>query len=295
MITTLLTGNFGNNLAGIISSKCIAKDLGYEWGVNPSPKYDYHNGMVQTYFLDIDYGIVPNNIHHEYYEKEIRYNHNGDNVDVRIFDKDVYNIKDNTVLLGGCWQSYSYFKNHLSDIKNWIKIKKEYSEDYERRMLENNIILDKNTCVINFRGGEYRGYCNLIIRPKYYHDCMNIMLEQNSHMKFIIITDDVNCANHFIPGVPAYHFDIGMDYYIINQANYVILSNSSFPIFSAILNDNAKRILAPKYWARHNVSTGYWAIGDQYYPQFDYVDRDGKIQKYIDVKYEAETWRKYNL
>ena len=57
MITAFLTGNFGNNLAGIISSKCIAKDLGYEWGVDPSPKYDYHNGIIQTDFFDLDYGM----------------------------------------------------------------------------------------------------------------------------------------------------------------------------------------------------------------------------------------------
>ena len=109
MITSFLTGNFGNNLFGIVSSKCIAKELNFEWGVDPRPQYDYHNGMVQTEFLDIDYGKFPENISHEYTERCIRYNHDGDNTDIRTFDPGVYNIKDNTRLLGGVWQSPKYF------------------------------------------------------------------------------------------------------------------------------------------------------------------------------------------
>lgn len=290
MITAFLTGNFGNNLAGIVSSKCIAKDLGYEWGVNPSPKYDYHNGMIQTYFLDLDYGKFPENIQHEYYEKEIRYNHDGDNVDIRMFDKNVYNIQDNTILLGGVWQSYGYFKNHLNEVKSWLKIKKEYKEEYEQRLKEKDIIIDENVCVINFRGGEYRSCSRLIVRREYYLDAIDEMLKINPKMKFIIITDDVQCANQFLPEIPAYHFDIGMDYYILHNSVYSILSNSSFPIFASITNDKSNKILAPKYWARHNVSNGYWAIGDQYYPQFEYIDREGNIQTYEQVKLESENW-----
>lgn len=294
MITSFLTGNFGNNLAGIISSKCIAKDLGFEWGVDPRPKFDYHNRMIQTYFLNIDYGKFPENIQHEYYEKEIRYNHNGDNVDIRVFDKDVYEIKDNTVLMGGCWQSFRYFENYLGDIKQWVKIKDQYIHEYDRRLIETGIGLDENTCVINFRGGEYSYHSNVIIRPQYYQHAMSIIKKHNPNVKFIIVTDDVECANRFIPGIPAYHFDIGMDYYIINNAYYVILSNSSFPIFAGILNEKAQKILAPKYWGRHNVSIGYWSVGDEYYPQFEYVDRDGILQSYVSVKLEAELWRKDN-
>jgi len=294
LITAFLTGNFGNNLAGIVSSKCIAKDLGYEWGVNPSPKYDYHNGMIQTYFLDLDYGKFPENIQHEYYEKEIRYNHDGDNVDVRVFDENVYKIKDNTILLGGVWQSYGYYEKHMSDVKKWLQIKEEYIKEYERRLAENNITLDENLCVINFRGGEYRSYSRLIVRKEYYLDSIYEMMNVNKKMKFIIITDDIACVNLYLPEIPAHHFDIGMDYYILNNCQYSILSNSSFPIFAALTNEKSKQILAPKYWARHNVSNGYWAIGDQYYPKFKYVDREGKIETYDEVKKQAEDWFVYS-
>lgn len=294
MITAFLTGNFGNNLFGIVASKCIALDLGYEWGVDPRPQYDYYNGMVQTHFLDLDYGKFPEGITDTYEEICIRYNHNGDNTDIRTFDKNVYAISDNTKLLGGVWQSDKYFRHHMEKVYDWLKIKQEYVAEYTNRLSESGIVLDDNTCVMNFRGGEYKWHPRLIIGAKYYHDCMLIMLEENPNMKFVIITDDVAGANQYVPGIPAYHFDIGMDYFIINSAKYCILSNSSFPIFAAITNKRSKKILAPEYWARHNVSTGYWATGDQYYPEFEYVSREGIVKSYDTVKLEAENWRAIN-
>lgn len=294
MITAFLTGNFGNNLAGIISSKCIAKDLGYEWGVDPSPKYDYHNGAIQTDFLDIDYGHFPHNIKNDYEEKIVRYNHLGDSVDIRVFDDNVYNISDNTRLLGGVWQSPDYYWKHLSDIKYWLTYKKDFEKLAIETLEKNNIILDENTCVINFRGGEYSNYSSLILHPNYYQNAIKEMKKLNPNMNFLIVSDDPTTASRFIPGHRIVHFSIGIDYYIINKSKYLILSNSSFPIFSALTNENLIKLIAPKYWARHNVSNGYWAIGDQYYPGWSYMNREGFLETYEEVKKQAEQWRKEN-
>jgi hypothetical protein len=43
--------------------------------------------------------------------------------------------------------------------------------------------------------------------------------------------------------------------------------------WAAWLNKNVNEIIAPKYWARHNVSDGYWATGDSYTRGFTYMDR----------------------
>jgi hypothetical protein len=87
--------------------------------------------------------------------------------------------------------------------------------------------------------------------------------------------------------IPSLHDEIGFDFYVINKAKYVILSNSSFGLWAAWLNKEANLIIAPKYWARHNTSDGYWAIGDQYYRCFTYMDRDGQLCSYNQCKKEA--------
>lgn len=292
MITAYLTGNFGNNLFGIVSSLGIAKTLNYEWGVNPRPEYDYHNGMIQTDFLDINYGKFPDNIQHEYTERCIRHNHDGDNTDIRTFDKNVYSIQDNTRLLGGVWQSYRYFSNlNLFDL---LKIKQNTIDETNNILKSHNIELDDDTCLINFRGGEYRNYSRLIVDAKYYHDAIKHMKRINEKMKFVIITDDIHTANSFLPGIPAYHFSIAVDYTMINQARYLILSNSSFPVFAALTNKVIMKTIAPKYWARHNVSTGYWATSQNIYPGFTYLDRDGKHFGFLECDYECEQWMKNN-
>ena len=114
------------------------------------------------------------------------------------------------------------------------------------------------------------------------------MLNINPNIKFLLITDDIECAKKYMPfDIPSLHDEIGFDFYVINKAKYVILSNSSFGLWAAWLNKEANLIIAPKYWAKHNTSDGYWAIGDQYYRCFTYMDRDGQLCSYNQCKEEA--------
>lgn len=284
MITTKLTGNLGNHISYYVSTRAIAEKLGYAWGFNPTPSYDYYNGERQMDFMKIDYGEFPNNITNEYKELEFRYNHSGDNVDVRPFDKDVFNIADNTELFG-VFQAPEYFYDRIEDIKQWLSIKKEIID--ESKSL---VSLDEDTCLINFRGGEYKHHPNLIIRAEYYHMCINSMREINPNMKFVIITDDVECASQYLPGFSIYHFSIAIDYALMNQTKYAILSNSSFPIFAILTNENIKKVIAPYCWARWNSSEGYWATAQNIYPGWGYLDRDGVVKGYEQCKAEATDW-----
>jgi hypothetical protein len=113
-------------------------------------------------------------------------------------------------------------------------------------------------------------------------------------MKFIVITDDVKSAKNYIGDYPCYHVDIGFDFYAINIAKYIILSNSSFGWWAAWLNKKCNLIIAPKYWSRHNVSNGYWSLGDQYTRGFMYMDRNGILSDYETCKSEAIDFYKMN-
>ena len=150
------------------------------------------------------------------------------------------------------------------------------------------IVLDENLCVINFRGGEYRGLSAVLLRKEYWKDSINHMLSINPNMNFLVITDDVECARYFMPfEIPTLHIDIGFDFYVVNQAKWVILSNSTFGWWAAWLNQKTNKIIAPKYWARHNVSDGYWSTGDSYTSCFTYIDRDGNLYDFDTCKNEA--------
>jgi hypothetical protein len=306
MITATMTGNFGNHMWNYVLCRLVGEKLGYEWGVSPIPTHDYHNGMNQMYFLDIDYGkevkkIGINNktlnvyegIPNEYYDIKKSHIYNGDECCINMYDPNVFNIQDNT-MIHLISQSEDYLVDRKDEIYSWFKIKDEYKIQYETKLSELNINLDDDTCVINFRGGEYRGIANLICRREYWTDSINHMISVNPNMKFIIVTDDVECAKHFVGDYPCYHGDIGFDFYVINQSKYTILSNSSFGWWAAWLNDKSKLTIAPKYWSRHNISNGYWSLGDQYVRSFMYMSREGQLQNYEECKQESLEFYKNN-
>jgi hypothetical protein len=216
-----------------------------------------------------------------------------------MLNESLYSIEDNTIMIGhngakgGIYQSEDYLIDRKEDVKKWFEIKQESKEHYDKLLSDMGITLDDNLCVINFRGGEYRSIPNVLLRKEYWKNAIDHMLSVNINMKFLLITDDVQCANSFMPfPIKTIHVDVGFDYYVVNQARWLIISNSTFGWWAAWLNDKAYKIIAPKYWARHNVSDGYWATGDAYTRGFTYMDREGRTFGYDECKEEAIAYYK---
>ena len=299
MITTNLTGNIGNHMWQYAVCRTIAEKLGYKWGISPNPSHDYFNGQSQMTFMDVYFGEQVNGIVNEFHETWRTIQH-VDNVNITTLDKNLYKIKDNTIMLGhngakgGIYQSEDYIIDRKEDIIKWFKINDNSKFEFEKKLSEMNIVLDENTCVINFRGGEYRGIPNVLLRQKYWSDSINHMLTLNQNMKFLLVTDDIQCAKAFMPfDIPAIHINVGFDFYVVNQAKWLIISNSTFGWWAAWLNQKVNKIIAPKYWARHNVSDGYWATGDAYTRCFTYIDREGNLSDYETCKNEAIKYYEY--
>jgi hypothetical protein len=297
MIASNIGGNLGNHMWHYVICRAVAQKLGYEWGVDKVPMRgtDYFNGMNQMYFMNVDFGKEITGIENTYNDLKKTHIHLGQEYWFNFFDEGVFNIKDNT-LIQLISQSEDYFYDIRNDVLKWFEINSEYEENYNNKISELGFNLDDDTCIINFRGGEYKGIPNLIVRREYWIDSVNHMLTLNPNMKFVIITDDPDCARSYIGNYPCHHVDIGFDFFCVNKAKHVILSNSSFGWWAAWLNTDSKLTIAPKYWCVHNVSDGFWSLGDSYSRCFEYMDRDGKIFTYDECKEESmEFYKKNNL
>jgi hypothetical protein len=212
-----------------------------------------------------------------------------------MFDPEVFKVEDNT-MIHLISQSEDYLIGRRNDIIDWFSINEKWEQVYKNKLTELNINLDENTCIINFRGGEYRSIPNLIARREYWSDSIKYMKSINQNMRFIIITDDEQCAKYFIGDYTCIHIDIGFDFYCINKSKYTILSNSSFGYWASWLNTDHRLIIAPKFWSQHNVSDGYWGLGDQYVRHFMYMDREGNLSNFETCKVEAlDYYKKNNL
>jgi hypothetical protein len=284
IVTELYKGQgFGNQLWSYVVTRCLALDLGFDFGIMSPHKFKGHS------FMSLDFGkaviggsgpeggppaILPEGIIHYYAEKEAWYPKF--KCDIRDFDPDLLKIKDNTKI-EGYFQSEKFITYRRNEIKEWLKV--NGANDYYD-------FSNENICVLNVRGGEYKNNPELILTRKYWTDAIKNMLSVKPQLEFIIITDDVAYAQQLLPEYKSYHFDIGKDYSIVKNAYYLILSNSSFAFFPAWLSETVKYVIAPKYWARHNVSDGFWACAFNLYSGWMWQDREGKL--FLQAECEAE-------
>ncbi len=275
--TELLEGQgLGNRLFAYVSIRSLAYLNGYDFCIlNGELLADSHHMGSGAYFMDIDCGLdMPKEAFDNiYYEREDRLFIGNSKHDIKNgcyitgADDKLLDL-DRSALIYGNLQDEKYFRQCRDEIKKWLAVKPEYDcMDYAR----------ENLCVINVRGGEYAGNPELFLRRRYWLDAMEKMRELRSDMEFMVVTDDVAAAGRVLPEVEAHHFELSKDYTVIKNASYLILSNSSFAFFPAYTSDRAKYIIAPKYWARHNVSDGYWASEQNIYDGFNYMDRKGRL------------------
>jgi len=283
--TELLKGQgLGNQLFCYVTTRALAFAKGYDFCILNRELFDC------MYFMDIDCGVNMENdcFEKKYHEKEERIFLGNSAHDIEHgcyitgVDKRLLFL-NHTTLLYGNMQDESYFGNYKREIKDWLRVKPEYDcMEYSR----------ENLCIINIRGGEYTSNPELFLRRGYWLDAMKIMRQKRADMEFMVVTDDLSAARRILPEVKAYHFDLAGDYTTIKNARYLILSNSTFAFFPAFTSEQVQYIIAPKYWARHNVSDGYWASEQNIYTDFVYLDRKGKLFTAEECRSELERYKK---
>ncbi|MDO4293870.1 MAG: glycosyl transferase [Eubacteriales bacterium] len=289
--TQILKGQgLGNRLFCYVTARAVAAERGAAFGV-PGKEIllEGLTGSNEEPFLDLWMGQAASreDFARVYDEKEERIYTGACRHDllhgcyVAGADRAVREVPDGTLLMGNL-QDESYFAGYRDKLGEWLKVRPKYdSHRYTR----------DNLCVLNLRGGEYASEPALFLRKKYWTDAMAWMRRERSDMEFIIVTDDVEMARKLLPGIPAYHFPVHGDYVTVKNARYLIVSNSSFACFPAFTSETARKIIAPKYWARHNVSDGYWASEQNIYTGFEYLGRDGRLYSASDCREELAAYR----
>lgn len=289
IVTELYKGQgLGNQLWSYVVTRTLALDRGWEFGIM-SP-----NKFKGTSFLDLDFGKVvsggngpeggppitlPQGIFHYYVEKDTWYEKY--RCDIRDYDAGLLNIEDNTKI-EGYFQSENFILHRKNEIKNWLRVKAEFDcYDFSKDEI----------CILNIRGGEYKGSPDLILPKKYWTDAMANMLKINSSLRFVIITDDVKYTQVLLPQCESFHFDIGKDYSIVKNAKYLILANSSFSFFPAWTSETVKYVIAPKYWARHNISDGFWACAFNIYRDWMWQDNSGNLYDFDECVEEYSDYK----
>lgn len=266
MISVSLYGRLGNNIWQYVVCRTVAEKRGF----------DFHISRNFPNYFNLDLGVE--------YEQVNQYFPFANNHDaIQKYDENIWSINDFTKI-DGYLQTEKYILDNRENIIKWF--------NFDSINLPINI--DDNTCVINFRGGDYIPMDEIFLQEKYWNDSINKMREINNNMRFIVITDDKNAASIFFKDFEIYHFGVVEDFMIVKCAPYLIIANSTFSWWGAWLNERSSLTIAPKYWFRYNVSNGWWSPADSLTSRFHYIDRDGKFQNYEECLSEITNFNYLN-
>lgn len=292
IFTELYLGQgLGNQLFVYVATRAIAKKLGTTFGIKHPERFKAPK------LFDLDWGEpIPNNykIHQEYVHGLSSHITNP-RQPIGLTDKSVFDLTGN-VKLEGNYISEGYFHESLDDLQNWLKVNLEYEHDDTS---------DDDLCILNLRGGHVRN-THVYAPRSYWDNAIQRMIEFNSNMKFIVVTDDVDAANDILPEFECYHRDlenekqnpidskVGMwDYVALKNCKNIICSTTTFACFPLWTNRNLKKCIAPKYFSCMNHSDGWWCRGDSIFSYVtDYMDNKGNLMSPKECK---EEWKKYYL
>lgn len=169
-----------------------------------------------------------------------------------------YNPEINFVedgIIDGNFQDERYWGHRLGEIREWLKVEPLEMPD--------------DLCVINFRGGEFATVPELFLPIEYWYKAIDMLADKyNGNIKFEVHTDDEGLAKQFFPTFKAIH-NVGLNWRSIRYAKHLVLANSAFGIIPALLNENVKEVIAPRYWARRNIQQ--WHLPQNYYKKFTYI------------------------
>lgn len=256
----------GDQLFTYITTRTIALDKGYDFGFVGK---EYFKGKD---FMNLDWGIDSDFKYHiEQPSGKLVINEMPDEYNVlhplyfqghklweapAYYDPEVNFIEDGTVIDATCAQDERYWGHRLNEIREWLRVEPLEMPD--------------DLCVINFRGGEYATVPELFLPQEYWEEAIDKIFDKNSNIAFEVHTDDPIMAKALGWLAPfSIIKDIALNWRSIRYAKHLILSNSAFGILPALLNENVKEVIAPRYWARRNLKQ--WSMPSNWYSKFTYI------------------------
>ena len=283
----------GNQLFFYIATRCLALEKGVDFGfVNPGQIGNVYHSQKGMYFMDIDMGkeisreeMSGYKVFHEKDDRLFMGKSRHDMANgcyISGADPEFFKVEDNTLIYGNL-QAEAYFGKYRDEIRGWLKVKPEYeSDEYTADDL----------CIINIRGGEYTGHPELYLDRKYFLNAIKNMKKINSAMRFMVVTEDEESAKKVLPEYECHHFDMAKDYVTIKNARYLIACNTSFAMLPVITSTELRYVIAPKYWARHNISDGFWSSEQNIYSFLNYQDKKGRLFSADECRKELEEYKK---
>lgn len=262
----------GNQLFTYASIRGIAKKLDRRFGFVGIDKFK------GTALFDIDFGDpVGEYPKTKIYERRIVDPSCGH--DVSVYDYRLERLAKNTsgpVKIEGLLAGNGYWPGGREFLRDIIKVTGENG-------LINKKYQGKTT--LHVRGGDFL-FSNSGLGFGYYYNAMNLLDIKRGDI--VVVTDDPKYARSILgdsifivstgeadrlPETARHHMGGSFidDFGLLYRSGQLIISNSSFALWAALLSQGCKRVIAPKFWAANCCKNFHWSPGDMIFEGFEYV------------------------
>jgi hypothetical protein len=156
----------------------------------------------------------------------------------------------NNILMDGFFQSEQFFENIKDEIKKQLTVKEKFRiniTDFTKNEKENIVVHIRRTDYINW-GNDELGY-NLALPETYYANALAKL--DIAGKNIIFISDDISFTKENFKIDGALYSENNSEIYdlqLLMQADYLILSNSTFAWWGAYLNQKVKTVCSPEHW-----------------------------------------------
>lgn len=178
-------------------------------------------------------------------------------------DQPLLSELQDSMIYNGYFQTSAYFNIYSEVLKNEFKIKKKYVQKFNKKY--NKLFTQNKTLVIHFRRSDYEkfylpdlGESDFRLPKTYYLNCLKCIVDISDY-KILVIGDYLDVDLSFLGmEFQTERNDFIIDFQLLQNADRLILSNSSFAWWGAFLNvKKNKEVFAPKHWIGYKQKTEY--------------------------------------
>lgn len=153
----------------------------------------------------------------------------------------------------GFFQTDKYYNQSIRRLSEDFKVKKKYKKQFREKYPDLN---KKKILVLHLRRGDYEQFYIEDLKDQdfrlpldYYLDCLHKIKDLGSFQVYVV-GDEVDVRKDELPcKISIEKNEMIVDFQLMMEADTLIISNSSFAWWAAMLNRKQdKMIYAPKYW-----------------------------------------------
>lgn len=211
------------------------------------------------------------------FKLKLKYKH--EEIALNVDQPHLSELGDETVY-DGYFQTSYYFETYATQLRKELTLKKKYRKSFLKKF--GGTFTKEKTLVIHFRRSDYERFyipdlddSDFRLPLEYYTNCIQ-QIRKISEYKIIIIGDyeDIDLSSLGLD-TKFEKNDFIVDFQLLQNADALILSNSSFAWWAAMLNDKKDKVIyAPKFWIgfKQNVEYPKGIMS----PQWNWIDTNNK-------------------